>query len=210
MAFAQQEENLNPVSFFALQTDCQKKKGSKRLGEEYLLPCTTQITGDEAFASVRAGWSEKNLSFLITVKKTLDRSVFPRIEKGDAVELFIDTRDVKTSGHNTRFCHHFFFLPEVVDGTQCGELTHFRGDDRHDLCDPALLSVTVASARKSYEMEVEIPAECLVGYDPKQFTRFGFTYRVHRTNGEPLHFSAHSREFQIEEQPSLWATVNMV
>ncbi len=53
----------------------------------------------------------------------------------------IDTRDLKTSGYNTKFCHHFYFLPEKIDGIQCGEVTRFRTEDTHELCDPQFLQV---------------------------------------------------------------------
>lgn len=210
MAFFKPDEEVSPLSFFAVQFDSLQKKEKKRLGEEHRLPETDLLTGEPAFASVRSGWSLKGLHFLVNIRKTVDRVVFPRIEKGDAVELFIDTRDVKSSGFNTRFCHHFFFLPSPVEGTQCGEITHFRSEDQHPLCDPKRLKLEVSKGAKSYEMAIEIPADILVGFDPNQFNRYGFSYRIHRADGEPQHFSVLSREFQLEEQPSLWARINMV
>lgn len=211
MAFFHQEDHLGLPCFFQLEVAIQQcGEEENRLGEDFLLPSSSLITAERPFASVRAGWSFWGLRFLFTINKPFERVVFPRIDQGDAVEIFIDTRDVKTSGFNTRFCHHFFFLPEIKSGVQCGEKTHFRGEERHALCDPENLFLQVVHAKKTYEMAIGIPAECLVGYDPEEMQRFGFTYRIHRVGKDPMHFSSLSQEFQFEEQPSLWARAVMV
>jgi len=210
------EASLVPVHFFSLAFDClylspqdvEAKKGE--LGKKYLLPSTSDLCGDAPFAQVAMAWNEEGIAFYIEVDQPLKFSAYPEVTSGDSVEIFIDTRDIKTSGYNTHFCHHFYFLPQVVKEHQAGEITHFRGDDAHPLCDPSLLQLRTSSRSRGYVLAIIIPAACLHGYDTEQFKRIGFTYRINRAHFFPQHFSASGYDYQIEQQPSLWASANLV
>lgn len=210
--FDEQPLSINPIHFFALSVDCHRleKKDKFPSHSTYLLPSTDPLTGEETFAKVAIGWCEEGIGVQIEIKGKPAESFYPALEEGDSVELFFDTRDVKTSGFNTRFCHHFFFLPERVEGVSKGERTHFRTEDSHPLCDPDELECEVILKKKEYLMNIFIPSQCLVGYDPKQFDRLGFTYRINRYGNESQHFSALSKEYQIDQQPSLWASLKLV
>jgi hypothetical protein len=50
----------------------------------------------------------------------------------------------------------------------------------------------------------------LYGYDPKQFDRVGFTYRINRHGGNPQHFAVVSKDYQIDQQPSLWGSIKLI
>jgi hypothetical protein len=185
--------SLVPVNYFLIEIPFHQKKS--------LLPSTGQLCIEDHFADVYAAWSREGLSFLFDVRATLGEE--------DSVELFIDTRDIKNAGFNHRFCHHFVFLPEPIEGEQAYEATHFRTEDTHPLCDPKELSVAVTPKKKGYKMEVEIPSSCLHGYDPEQFDRIGFTYRINRSGDTSQHFSVISAEFDLEQTPSLWSRVRL-
>lgn len=208
---------LTPVNFYALGVQChfQEYDPKKDLPEKFALPDTSGLCDEYSFAKVYMAWGYQGITVQVNVHQAFHQSNFPNITRGDSVELFFDTRDVKTSGFNTRFCHRFFFLPKDVDGHQAGELTHFRTEDVHELCDPKNLKIE-ASFKDSffkgaqYSMKIFIPAQCLHGYDPEQFDRFGFNYRINRVGGGPQHFSATTGDFKIEEQPSLWSSVKLV
>jgi len=204
--------SLLPVSFFGLSIDCHhlSTKNSRPSLTQHLLPSTHQICNEETFAKVAMGWNEDGIGLTIAFEQPFKKSFFPEVNKGDSVEIFIDTRDVKTSGFNTRFCHHFFFLPEPFEGQSAGEMTHFRTEDSHELCDARLLGCQATFSPKNYSMNIFIPRECLHGYDRAQFDRLGFTYRINRLGGKSQHFSASSNEFSIEQQPSLWSSVRLV
>lgn len=210
----QQPFGLSPLSFFQVGCDCRYLEGrAAELPKDrvaYLLPTTAFLSGEMAFAKVAMGWNEEGIALHIAIDRGELRCFFPEIVRGDSVELFIDTRDVKTSGYNTRFCHHFFFLPEAVEGIQAAERTHFRGEDAHPLCEESLLQVSIEHRPASYAMKIFIPAQCLIGYDPSQFDRCGFTYRINRFGGTPQHFSAASDDYAIEQQPSLWSSMSFV
>lgn len=208
--------NLSPLSFFQYSLGCrfldEKNKflPEGKFLEPYLLPETTLLSGESPFAQVAMGWNREGLAFTVEAKRPTLRCSFPQITKGDSVELFIDTRDMKTTGHNTRFCHHFFFLPEAIEGHSRGELTHFRSEEAHPLCDSSLLQLEVKNSAKGYCLKIFIPTQCLHSYDPEEFPRCGFTYRINRFNGEPQNFSASSADYAIEQQPSLWSSVSFL
>ncbi len=198
---------LVPVHFFQIQLDCHY---GKRVLAKHSLPDLSPFNGQKPFAALSLAWHEEAIRVQVEVKGAFDQPDFPNFQYADSIELFFDTRDVKTSGFNTRFCHHFYFLPEAVQNNgetiQAGEATRFRTEDRHELCDPALLEVKKI---KKGKFEIFIPAECLHGYDPGEFNRLGFTYRVNRLNDVAQFFSANDEDFSIEQQPSLWASLSL-
>lgn len=207
---------LVPIHFFSLSFDAyylspeEIGKKSGELGKKYVLPSTSDLCGEASFAEVALAWNREGLAFQVKVEHPMTYTAYPDVANGDSVELFVDTRDIKTSGYNTRFCHRFYFLPQEVNGHQAGELTHFRGDDSHPLCDSGLLQVRVKPSSKGYSMFIIIPGSCLHGYDPEQFDRLGFTYRINRAHFFPQHFAASGVDYHIEQQPSLWASLNLV
>lgn len=212
--------SLKPASFFQLALDCKrlpsqsaKNEGPFRLSEKtaskYELPVTEYLTLDHPFADVALGWETDGIEAHVSVSRPFIKACYPQVSSGDSVELFIDTRDIKTSGYNTRFCHHFFFLPEPLEGRQAGELTRFRTEDAHELCDPNELKVRSFIKKTSYSLQIFIPSSCLHGYDPEQYPRLGFTYRINH-GGKSQHFSVVTTEYQLEQQPSLWSSLKLV
>lgn len=215
MTFDEDFVPISPVNFFQLNVDAHQLSGSfpslnKKNYRKYLLPDTSSLCGETPFAEIALGWDNDGIEIYAQIDTPFQRAFYPDIQRGDSVELFFDTRDVKTSGFNTRFCHHFFFLAEGVDGQFMGELTRFRTEDAHPLCNPNDLKIKVLNQRTNYSLSIFIPRHCLHGYDPEQFNRMGFTYRINRAEGFPQHFSVATDDYQIEQQPSLWGSVKLV
>jgi len=218
MTFSDDFEPITPVNFFQISADCHYLSKSrketafaftKQNYHKYLLPDVSALCSEEKFAEVSIGWREEGIEFYVAVNKPFNKAFYPEIDRGDSVEFFLDTRDVKTSGFNTRFCHHFFFLAEGVEGHLAGEITRFRTEDTHPLCDSGDLKVKSICQHSSYVLNAFIPSHCLVGYDPEQFERLGFSYRINRAEGFPQHFSVTSDDYQIDQQPSLWASLQL-
>ncbi len=199
-----------PIDFFGLSVDCHQSDRKKGLDEKCLLPTTADLCKERSFAKVYLGWSLEGVHALIQVSQPYRASFFPNFGRGDSVELMFDTRDVKSSGYNTRFCHHFYFLPEPVDEYFKGEITHFRTEDRHELCAPEDLECKVQMKPSNYSMSIFLPKRCLHGYDPEQFQRLGFTYRINRYGGDSQHFSVITSEYQVEQQPALWSSLKLI
>lgn len=204
---------LAPLDFFALEGELNYVKASpslKEMRKKFLLPDMSPFLAEEKFAEVALAWSESGIYICIFVDRPFEEASYPRFNEGDAVELFFDTRDLKTAGFATRFCHRFVFLPQPVQGISAQEITHFRTEDTHPLCDPADLQITSEIGKKDYSMQIFIPAHALHGYDPASFEKIGFTYRIHRAKGAPQHFALSSQHFSIEQHPRLWASFKFI
>lgn len=204
---------LDPISFFAFQMDCHAVINGK-LEKSHLLPALAALSGSYSFAELFLGWDKNGLYCKAKIEGAFEQPNLSNLLSSDSIELFFDTRDIKTSGFTTRFCHHFFFLPVAVEHQgewlQAAEITRFRTEDRHELCDPSLLQVETIQNRKETLVNIFIPSATLHGYDPLQFHRLGFTYRINRKNGLRQNFSANSDNFSIESQPSLWSSLNLI
>jgi hypothetical protein len=202
--------SFSPVQFFGLTADCPFVRGGLAPAKAHPLPPTSDLLGEENFADVYAAWNFEKLCFHIHVRRPFQKVVEGEFRKGDSVELFIDTRDLKTKGVVTRFCHHFVFFPAETQHFFGREITRFRNEDTHRLCHPEDLQVNVDLEEDSYSLAIEIPSHCLHGYDPLSFSRIGFTYRINRYGDLPQHFAVSSEEYSIEQHPATWGTLKLV
>lgn len=203
--------SLCPVQFFGMSTDCLfLNKGTLKADKRYILPSTDELMDEEAFAEGYAAWNFEKLTFLFDIQIPFQNVDETDIRKGDSIELFIDTRDLKSRPTISKFCHHFVFYPTQIQGFFGREVTRFRGDDAHRLCHPEDLIVKPQIKTKSYSILIEIPSDCLCGFDPMSFPRIGFTYRINRTGGPAQHFAVSSQEYVIEHHPATWGTLKLV
>lgn len=189
--------SLSPIEFFSFSVPIFRGKDWKN---KFLLPETSDLFPEKNFGEIGIAWHEEGITIGAFVHKALED---PDV---DFLEIFLDTRDLKTAGFSTRFCHHFYIVPQEGSSR---EVTRFRTEDAHSLCDSKDLEVTFQDARNSYTIAVFIPAHCLHGYDPHSFNRLGFTYRLNRYKGESQHFVVSSHYYQIDQQPSLWASLKL-
>jgi hypothetical protein len=197
---------LAPIHFFRLSCDIkQGRKASKQL-----LPDTSDLLGEESFAEVGLCWRQEGLDVYLHANKKFEEACYPKFSEGDAFELYIDTRDMKDAGFPTRFCHHFLILPQEVQGVRALELTRFRTEDSHPLCDLDKIEISFHAGSRDYFLDIHLPAEILHGYDPHSFDRLGFTYTVHRNKYMPQNFSVSSNYVTIAQNPSLWASCRLV
>lgn len=201
--------SLSPVQFFGMTSDCFYIRGKWKPSKEFLLPSTSDLLGETSFADVYAGWNVEKIVFHISVHVPFQKIGEGDFRKGDSIELFIDTRDMKTKAAISRFCHHFVFFPALTQNFYGREVTRFRNDDMHALCHPEDLQVLPQIEEDSYALSIEIPAHCLHGYDPLSFSKVGFTYRINRFGGEPQHFAVSSEEYAIEQHPATWGTLKL-
>lgn len=203
--------SLTPVGCFHIQAEVARvrEKPSLKEMQRSCLPSVSDLLGEEAFAEVSVKWSESALYLACFVDLPLAGSEYPDFETGDAIEYFIDTRDLKDSLVVTKFCHHFLILPQKVSTIQALEISRFRAENSHPLCSPEDLNVTVDLSRSGYSVLIEIPRTCLVGFDPLEMDHIGFTYRIHRKGGKPQHFSVSSCDYALEQYPKLWSSLSL-
>jgi len=201
--------DLSPTAFFDVLVEL-KKKPSKRAARRTFLPDLSALLSEESFADLAVYWTTHGLSLNLVVRTPLTATYFPHFRRGDSLELFLDTRKQAKSHVITRFCHHFVFTPEEVDGVQARELTRFRADDTHDRADPSLFTGKTTPTRSGYQMEIEIPKTAIYGYEPEAAHLLGLSYRVNRAHKPPQHFSLSSRTFSLEKHPELWPTAKLI
>jgi len=194
---------LSPASFFTFSLSLRKK------GTFQALPDLTSLTCEDPFAEVKIKFDEESISFRFEVNAPFKEVSFPKVERGDGIELFLDTRDLKSSKTTTKFCHHFVFLPAAVDEMQGCEVTKFRSDDSHEYPEKELLRPQVSFTKKGYTLEAILTKETLYGYDPQEFPRIGCAYRIHRTQGRAQHFGPPSSEFSLESSPHIWPSIHL-
>lgn len=199
--------SLHPIHYFDVTWDLMQLKPKTALkSARYLVPSLEEVTGEAPFAELYMAWEREGLHLLVDVQKKIDSCFFPNYEAGDSFELFIDTRALKSAGFPHKFCHHFLFLPEAVEGIDRREIIRFRTEDAHAPCDPDELQLKVSRGRDSYSMEIFIPSSCLNGYEGE---KIGFTYRLNRPEYTSQHFNLLSEEFTIGQNPALWSTAEL-
>jgi hypothetical protein len=151
-------------------------------------------------------WSHDGLHLLVEARDferkpvTQENSSEPPL----SFELFIDTKNLKNARTTHRFCHHFLFHSERVEGVMAKEITRFRTEDTHALCSSEELEVKVKTKKDSHTMELFIPEKCLVGYQPEKGQSIGLSYCVKADDGRTQHFGAES--MQMDFRPYLWTT----
>lgn len=155
------------------------------------------------------GWKDEALFFKCIVQGSFHHAE-EDFRKGDSLELFLDTRDMKEKHYFTKFCHHFVFFAEKVNGFYVKEVTRFLIDDMHPLCDSSLISTKTEIKRSSYIIEGNLSQEVLYGYDPSKFKKLGFALRLNRFEKDPIQFWIPHEEYKIEKTPSLWPSLELV
>ena len=182
--------------------------------EGHRVPDLGAIEGREPFADFYMAWNDAGLYLALDVRGAAGLEVQPkRPLRGDSLQVWIDTRDVRDAHRAGRYCHHFFFMP--IGGGRGGKqpvggqvrIRRARAQGR--MCDPKQLGVASRVLKFGYRMEIHLPGEALTGFDPEENTRLGFTYllkdrklgRQFWTAGDPL---------PVSYDPSLWGTVELV
>jgi len=196
----QEVSPILPLDCFAMQCEilhAKNQPSSKIMRKKYLLPSTSRLLNETAFAEVAMAWNEQAIYCDLFFKKSL--------EPTDKVELFFDTRDLKTVGFIHRFCHQFLILPQPIgDEKLAQEITAFRTEEVHPLCSPEDIRVEL----QDKIMRVTIPEHCLHGYDPLQFSRIAINYRLHNKEANFQHFS--SSYPGTEQHPRYWASCRLI
>ena len=199
MTILKELRSFPPAAFFEMRLSIPRgdsKNPFKKRGD--FLPSGALLTAEKQDVGLALVWTSQGLFAQVKIKLPL--------ENGDLLEIFIDTRDLKTCHVMTAFCHHFLFDPIKEEGR---EISRFRGEDRHPLADPSLFFVKMLPKERGYRLQIGMPKEVLHGYNPSEFKRIGFTYRLQKKNGEKRHLYLSSDFFSIERHPSLWTSLRL-
>ena len=179
----------------------------------YRIPPLQEVDGGSSFAEVSMAWNDAGLWFAVQVKGKRRFKVDPRnYWQADCFEVWIDTRDVKDSHRANRYCHHFLFLPggSGRDGREpIARQTSIDGArEQAPPCPEEALQVGLRRLKRSYAMEVFVPAEGLNGYRPREFDRIGFNYVLNDVDGGSQSWSV-DRSPPFFSDPGRWGTAEL-
>lgn len=191
---------LDPLSFFSVALSVGQKKT--------LLPKIPSLYREEVFADLYLAWSNEGLEIQCDLFKPFEGSYFPDIEKGDALEILLDTRALVDLTYVHKYCHHFYFFPKEIDGVSALEVTRFKTEEKHPLADPKNFHVETTFSKKGYSMKIGIPRISLFGYDPEEVRRLSFAYVVH-SHKERQEFPLPEENWRLRNHPNLWAEINL-
>ncbi|HWE39478.1 MAG TPA: hypothetical protein VG406_23200 [Isosphaeraceae bacterium] len=176
------------------------------------------LEGRNPWAEVRAAWNPDGLALAVEVPQKLGPIATdpnrPEGEGLDGAEFWVDTRDTRDVHRATRFCHRFRATITsarkgddlAVDVTQA-KIARAQADA--PTAPRGLVRAAAERHRKGWRLEMWLPAAALHGFDPETNRRLGFNYLIHDPNRDTLPLTV-GREFPIGEDPSLWATLELV
>ena len=205
-------------SFFRFEARCLYRKTPptvdgvlKDWPDEFRLPDLSEIGAAESFAEVYSAWNEEGLYFTVKVTGQAALEVdTSRPLRGDGLQIWIDTRDVRDAHRASRYCHYFYVLPgKGRRKALAGQMRIRRARAYGGLCDPDQLVSASRGSKSGYALEVHLPTGALTGFDPDENRRLGFTYllkdrklgRQCWTADDPL---------PVGYDPSLWGTLELV
>lgn len=214
-------EQVLPPSFVfrysvpVLEADRGWKTAGVELGEEFRIPCFQQLDGEEPFADLRIGWSSHGLLLDVVVegKRQSPWCHETRLEDSDQIQVLIDTRDTRNIHRASRFCHRFLFMPTGAGPNREQPLATMlkinRAREESRTLNAERIPVACKLKKNGYRLSAMIPATVLSGYDPDEQPRLGFTYQV---SDRELGWQCLSvgPEFPFLEDPSLWATLELL
>jgi len=191
------------------------KPGGAGLDEKYRLVSLAELDEQPALAEVSAAWSEQGMVFAAKVsgKKQPLWCRASRPEDSDGLQVWIDTRDVHNVHRASRFCHRFIFLPSGGGRKQEDAFGQSLPINRaREPARPVAAGVLQAASQirpDGYRLECFVPAEAMMGYEPAEHPRIGFTYAlIDRELGQQT-FSV-GPPMAYDEDPGLWATLELV
>lgn len=176
----------------------------------YLLPHLAGMDGAPRFADVYAAWNEDWLAFAFAVRgKRRVRVNTRRFWEGDCVEVWIDTRDVRSSHKPSRHCHHFYFLPKGGGRSGNDPVGRQASSFPSPKCSAEDIEVASTIGRDGYIIEAVIYATGLFGYDVDECDRIGFNYNINDTELGSQYW-LWGKGFPIHADPSFWGTLELV
>lgn len=194
-------------------------KTGVKLDETYRLPDLAALdagtsSAERQLADVRMGWDHGGLTFIVKVEgKT--QPIWcrdSRIEESDGLQVWIDTRATHNIHRASKFCHRFGFLPaggRKETDPVADQMLINRARENAPPVRQRELQVASKVTGDGYLLAAHIPSTAMVGYDPSQYSSLGFHYQVmDRERG--IQTFANSLEFPVDEDPSCWATLELV
>lgn len=173
------------------------------------LPAPALLEGKSAPVEVRACWNAAGIGFAFSGEFENKRPDGRAVK----VQVWLDTRDARDNHRATRFCHRFEITLSTIDpaapttSVEEREIARALGSPARAPADSIRTSGTLAGSR--WRIEAFFNAAALTGFDPETNRRLGWNYMATILGEESKTFGI-GREFPIGEDPSLWATLELI
>lgn len=189
-----------------------EKKGLLALKKEFALPDFGPLDNAPTFGEFRMAWNPQGLGISVQVRG--DRKTqrpASSAPSSDGLQIWLDTRNTQNIHRASRFCHHFSIALAGPAGKGPAVSQHAIARAREETPFGDLADVRVAAdvGRDGYLLEAWFPASVLNGYDPDANPRLGFYFWLRDRDLGDQYLSV-GDEFPFAQDPSLWATLELV
>lgn len=211
-------ENLIPGTFlfhFAVPLVEKTRLFQGKLGPQFELPRLSALSGSNSFSSVRGAWSKQGVrfEFHIAGRGAPLPEYHESVEDFEGAWLWLDTRATHNVHRATKFCHLFnVFIHgrrQGEDGPIIVRSAIHRAREQPAASEPDAFSATLRSTKGNYVVDVQLPAECLVGFDSNEQRQLGFFYAI-RDSELGWDYWTNARQLPFAEDPSVWSTLDMM
>ena len=186
------------------------------LPESCRVVTSADLEGRSSWSECRVAWNSGGLAFQFEVRNKVSPIYFdPNLpDITDGVQLWIDTRDTRDIHRASRFCHRFtaVLVPDRGKKTVSVQFTQgpiHRAIANAAMANPSAIKARAEKIKNGWRLEIFLGAEALTGFEPETNRRLGFAYQVGDSD-RGNEFLTVGREFPIGEDPSLWATLELV
>ena len=177
------------------------------------IPDLMAVEGLESYADLYMAWDDSGLYFALHLRRKTRYKIDPEnYARGDCLELWLDTRDMKDAHRANRYCYHFYFLPGGAgrDGKKpIGRQTSIEhAREQAPPCPEDSIEMGLRRLKRSCRMEIKLPASGLEGFQPREFDRLGFTYLLHDVEKGQQSWSG-GGGLPVAHDPSTWGSVEL-
>ncbi|MGR3951614.1 MAG: hypothetical protein QRY74_01650 [Chlamydia sp.] len=158
------------------------------------------------------GWNENGL-FLAVQWDIYPpyTTLWPKYRLGDALEIYIDTKNRNSFRLVHRYCHQFILFPEAFEGIQSKEITEFRTQESRPMAQDNTVKGFFHKAKNGINFFVAtIPESALFGWSPEVGGKISLGCVLHNGDGK----LSSSQSFpecsggpaSLEKSPYTWIT----
>ena len=178
------------------------------------LPALAELDGKQPWLDLWAGWNPRGLGLSFRARGVREDQLTPA-KSGGSVSLvvLIDTRDTRDLSRASRHCHRFMVEMDLKPG-RVPEARVVQKPIARATSDAPIAPRDKTTARGwltegAWRLDLLFQSEALHGFDPETNRRLGLAYRVSDQIHDDQYLGV-GREFPIEENPSLWSTLELV
>ncbi|ADV63052.1 hypothetical protein Isop_2480 [Isosphaera pallida ATCC 43644] len=188
------------------------------LDDTHRLPDVPGIVAPQRLSTAWVGWRPQGLRLRVEGRTAL---VFNQDQpfRSSGFQVWIDTRDTRDIHRASRYCSRFLANLEPSGGRRgvdAWKVQLQRKPIARALAEPPNVPLDQVTSHaellddgRGWAIDLELPATVVYGFDPEVNRRLGFMLQVfHPLSHDD--FWGVGKDFPIGEDPSLWATLELV